>query len=147
MTLVRKNSENIFPSLFDNFFSRDWMDWTNSNYSSLNTTLPAINVRENKKEFVIELAAPGMSKEDFKINLENDQLSISSQKKEEKETKDAHYSRKEFSYQSFQRSFQLPMNKVDSKSIVANYKNGILFVQLPKKEKVITNASRVIEIL
>jgi HSP20 family protein len=62
MTLVKRNSDQFFPSLFDNFFNRDWMDWNNSNFSNTNTTLPAVNVRENDNEYIIEVAAPGMKR-------------------------------------------------------------------------------------
>ena len=101
MTVLRRYSDNYLPSFFDNLFSRDMMDWNTSNFSNTNTTLPAINIRENEEEFEIEVAAPGMKKEDFKINLENNQLTISSEKQEESEEKKGTYSRKEFSYQSF----------------------------------------------
>ncbi|MCZ4696188.1 Hsp20/alpha crystallin family protein [Ancylomarina euxinus] len=146
MTLVKRNSDNSFPSLFDNFFSRDWMDWNNSNYSSTNTTLPAVNVRENDHEFTIEVAAPGMKKDDFNIHLENNQLSISSEIKSEKESKDGKYSRKEFSYQSFQRSFRLPVDLIDGDKISAKYNEGILSIHLPKKEEAKPKPSRMISI-
>ena len=146
MTLVKRNSDNLFPSLFDNFFSRDWMDWNNSNYSSTNTTLPAVNVRENDHEFTIEVAAPGMKKDDFNIHLENNQLSISSEIKSEKESKDGKYSRKEFSYQSFQRSFRLPVDLIDGDKISAKYDEGILCIHLPKKEAAKPKPSRIISI-
>ncbi|WP_372754453.1 Hsp20/alpha crystallin family protein [Labilibaculum sp.] len=135
MSLVKRNSDNLFPSFFDNFLSKDWMDWNNFNYSNTNTTLPSVNISESSSEFVIELAAPGMHKNDFKINLENNQLNISSEKKEEKESKKEKYTRKEFSYQSFQRSFQLPVELVDANKISAEYKEGILRLLLPKKEE------------
>lgn len=86
------------------------MDWSNLNFSDTNTTLPAVNVIGNDNEYAIELAAPGMKKEDFKINPDENVLTISSERKEEKEGKKGHYSRREFSYQSFQRSFTLPVN-------------------------------------
>jgi len=146
MTLVKRNSDNLFPSLFDNFFSRDWMDWNNSNYSSTNTTLPAVNVREDDHEFTIEVAAPGMKKNDFNINLDNNQLTISSEIKNENETKDGKYSRKEFSYQSFRRSFRLPVDLIDGDKIEAKYDEGILCIHLPKKEEAKPKPSRMISI-
>ncbi|RZT91744.1 heat shock protein Hsp20 [Ancylomarina subtilis] len=146
MTLVKRNSDNLFPSLFDNFFSRDWMDWNNSNYSSTNTTLPAVNVREDDHEFTIEVAAPGMKKSDFNINLDNNQLTISSEIKSENETKDGKYSRKEFSYQSFRRSFRLPVDLIDGDKIEAKYDEGILCIHLPKKEEAKPKPSRMISI-
>ena len=146
MTLVKRNSDNLFPSLFDNFFSRDWMDWNNSNYSSTNTTLPAVNVREDDHKFTIEVAAPGMKKSDFNINLDNNQLTISSEIKNENETKDGKYSRKEFSYQSFRRSFRLPVDLIDGDKIEAKYDEGILCIHLPKKEEAKPKPSRMISI-
>lgn len=148
MTLVKRNSDSFLPSFFDNFLSRDWMDWTNSNFSNTNTntTLPAVNVQDTENEFVIEVAAPGLNKDDFKISLNHSQLTISSEKKEEKQSKEGNYSRKEFSYQSFQRSFQLPENLVEGDKITANYKEGILYIHVPKRDEVKPKPSRTIEI-
>ena len=146
MTLVKRNSDTLFPSLFDNFFSRDLMDWNNSNFSNTNTTLPAVNIRENDQEFTIEVAAPGMKKDDFNINLDNNQLCISSETKNETENKEENYSRKEFSYQSFSRSFRLPVNLIDNNKISAKYNDGILCVSLPKKEEAKPKPSRMISI-
>jgi len=138
MALVNRSNSYfpIIPSLFDNFFTRDLMDWNLTNFSSTNTTLPSVNVKENDDEFEIEVAAPGMKKDDFRINLNNGQLTISSEKKNEQENKSNGYSRKEFSYESFQRSFTLPENMVDSDKISAKYADGILYVNIPKKEEV-----------
>ena len=135
MTLVKRNSDTLFPSLFDSFLSRDWMDWNNSNFSNTNTTLPAVNICENDQEFTIEVAAPGMKKDDFNISLDNNQLSISSEIKKETENTEEKYSRKEFSYQSFSRSFSLPENFIDGDKITAKYEEGILRINLPKKEE------------
>ena len=146
MTLVKRNSDNAFPSLFDNFFSRDWMDWNNSNYSNTNTTLPAVNVREDNHEFTIEVAAPGMKKDDFNIHLENNQLRISSEIESKNESNDGKYSRKEFSYQSFQRSFRLPVDLIDGDKISAKYNEGILSIHLPKKVEAKAKPSRMISI-
>ncbi|MFA9370225.1 MAG: Hsp20/alpha crystallin family protein [Labilibaculum antarcticum] len=146
MTLVKRNSDQSFPSLFNNFFSRDWMDWNNSNFSNTNTTLPAVNVRENENEYIIEVAAPGMKKSDLKLNIENNQLNISSERKEEKESKNENFSRREFCYQSFHRSFQLPIDRVNGDKISAKYNDGILCIQLPKKEEAKPKPSRSISI-
>ena len=83
MTLLKRNESKVpsFPSVFDNWFNRDLMDWMNWNFSETNTTVPAVNVRETESEFNIEVAVPGLNKEDFKINLEQDVLTISSEKK------------------------------------------------------------------
>ena len=103
--MLAKRNENYLPSFFDRFLNNELMDWGNANYSSTNTSLPAVNVKETNDDFVIELAAPGMEKNDFKINFKNNVLTISSEKKNESEEKKENYTRKEFSYQSFQRSF------------------------------------------
>jgi HSP20 family protein len=146
MTLVKINSDHLFPSLFDNFFSRDWMDWNNLNFSNTNTTLPAVNVRENENEYIIEVAAPGMKKSDFKVNADNNQLNISSELKEEKESKDGKFSRREFCYQSFHRSFQSPVDLVNGDKISAKYNDGILCIHLQKKEEAKPKPLRMISI-
>ncbi len=145
MTLA-KRTENYFPSIFDRFFNNDLMDWNLSNFSSTNTSLPAVNVKENENEFVIDVAAPGMSKNDFKINFQNNVLTISSEKKEEKEDKKENYTRQEFAYQSFQRSFTVAENTIDSDKINAKYNDGILHITLPKREEVKPKPMREIKI-
>lgn len=130
---------NRFPSFFDDdFFSNDLMDWASSNYADFNSTLPAVNVKESDNDYTIEVAAPGVSKENFKINVENNRLVISCESKNKSEDVDENkkFTRREFSYQSFQRAFSLPETQVDSEKIRANYKDGILIVTLPKKEEV-----------
>jgi len=95
-----------------------------------------VNVKEDNDKFQIEVAAPGMKKEDFKLKIENNVLTICSELKEEKEEKKENYSRREFSYQSFQRSFNLPQGHVQVENIAAKYNDGILTVELPKREEV-----------
>jgi len=138
-TLVRSNG-NYFPSvpsLFNDFLSDDWLDSSLANWKSSGSTLPAVNVREHNDEFVIEVAAPGMKRDDFHVELDNHVLTISSEREDEKDEKDkqGNYTRKEFSYQSFQRSFALPMDKVDGEKIEARYENGVLHIAIPKSEK------------
>ena len=134
--MLAKRSENYFPSFFDRFLNNEMMDWNLSNFSSTNTSLPAVNVKENENEFVIEVAAPGMNKNDFNIKFHNNVLTISSEKKDEKEEKNEKFTRKEFSYQSFQRSFTVAENAVESDKISAKYADGILLITLPKREEV-----------
>lgn len=144
MSLVRFS--NHVPSLFDRFFEGDLFDWSNRNFSTTNTTLPSVNIKENPDEFKVEVAAPGFEKSDFKLELNHDVLTISSEKQVENETKeDEHFSKREFSYQSFTRSFTLP-NIADSERIDANYDKGILTVSIPKKEEAKPRPSRMIEI-
>lgn len=148
MSLMKRYNPEFpsIPSLFDNLWSRDWMDWTNLNFSDTNTTLPAVNVIEKDDEFAIELAAPGMKKDDFKISLDNNVLTISSERKNEKEEKSENYSRREFSYQSFQRSFTLPVGRVETDKVAARYNDGILNIQIPKREEARPKPAREIEI-
>lgn len=144
MSLVRFS--NQVPSLFDRFLEGDLFDWSNRNFSTTNTTLPSVNIKENADEFKVEVAAPGFDKGDFKLELNHDVLTISSEKQIENETKDdEHFSKREFSYQSFTRSFTLP-NIADSERIDANYDKGILTVSIPKKEEAKPRPSRMIEI-
>lgn len=146
MTLLRKSNPYL-PSFWDNILSRDLTDWGLSNFSSTDTTLPALNVKENEDAFEIEVAAPGMSKGDFRINLENNLLTISSEKKDEKKDEvKGQYTRKEFSYQSFQRSFTVPETLVDGDHIAARYCDGILCITLPKREEVKPKPAREITI-
>ncbi len=144
MSLVRFS--NQLPTLFDRFFENDLFDWSNRNYSSTDTTLPSVNIKESTDEFEVELAAPGFVKGDFNIELNHDLLTISSEKKVENETKEGQqFARREFSYQSFNRSFTLP-NSADIEKIKAKYENGILRVIIPKKEEAKPKPSRQIAI-
>ena len=134
MTLVKFSPAN--PKFFDDFLSRDLFDWGYRNNSKTNTTLPSVNILEDNDSFMVELAAPGMRKKDFRIELENDTLTISSQKELENQLKkDAEYTLREFSYQSFKRTFQLPRKVVEATKIEAKYDNGILKILIPKKEE------------
>lgn len=129
-------------TIFDDFLSKDLMDWTGTNFSAMGSSLPSVNLKETDKKIEVDLAAPGLKKEDFKVEIDNHMLTISSEKKEEKEenSKKDNYYRKEFNYQSFCRSFSLP-DYADENSIKANYKDGILHIDITKKEslnKVVT---------
>lgn len=146
MTLMKRNE--LFPAwsrFFNDFFDKDLLDWTDKHFSNTNTTLPAVNIKENDNGFEVEMAVPGMSKDDFRINLENNTLCISSEKKTENEKNEGNYSRKEFSYQSFSRSFTLPLS-ADEGSIKAKYENGILKVEIPKREESKPKPPKTIEI-
>lgn len=144
--MLAKRNENYLPSFFDKFWNNELMDWGHSNYSSTNTSLPAVNVLETNDDFIIEVAAPGMEKKDFKINFKNNVLTISSEKKNEKDEKKENFTRKEFSYQSFQRSFTVADNAVIGEKISANYNNGILNIVLPKHEELKPQPEREIKI-
>lgn len=144
--LSRRN--NLFPvSMFDDFFTKDIWNWGMGNHSNTQTTIPAVNIRETADNFEVEVAAPGMSKDDFKVELDGNQLTISSEKQTENEQKEEqHYSRREFSYQSFMRSFQLPKDVVDVENINAKYENGVLHLLIPKKEEAKQRPPRQIQI-
>jgi HSP20 family protein len=141
-----KRSESAFPSLFDKIFNGDLMDWGMTNFSGPNSTLPAVNVRETKDDYIIELAAPGMKKNDFKIHFQNNVLTISSEKQEETNETENNFTRKEFSYQSFQRSFTVPQQNVETDKISASYSEGILNVKLPKREELKPKPAKEIKI-
>jgi HSP20 family protein len=144
MTLVKFS--NQMPSLIDSFFNDDLFDWSLQNFSNTNSNLPAVNIKEKDDAFEIEMAAPGFNKEDFKIELNNNLLSISSEKKTENETKEnERFTRREFSYQSFMRSFTLP-NSIEGEKINAKYENGILNIHIPKKEEAKVKPVKQIEI-
>ena len=112
----------------DNFFDSGWLNKWERNF-------PAVNISENEKSYTVEVVAPGFSKEDFKIKVEDDMLTISAESKyENKENgKDKEYTRREYSYNSFTRSFRLP-DDVKDDSINANYKDGVLGLELPKSK-------------
>ena len=137
-TLVRTNGSLFptIPSLLNDFFTDDWLNSSLANWKSSGATLPAVNVRETNDDFRIEVAAPGMKRDDFKVELDNNVLTISSERENSREEKgnDGNFTRREFSYQSFQRSFTLPENQVEGDKIAARYVDGILQITVPKKE-------------
>lgn len=148
MNLIKKNWSNMsgVPNLFDDFFNRELFNWGNNNYSSTSTTVPSVNIVENADTYQVQVAAPGMEKNDFEIKLDGQLLTISSSKQDSNESQDGNYTRREFSYQSFQRSFELPKDVVDQENIQAKYENGLLMLTIPKKEEAKQKPPRLIEI-
>ncbi|GGW79485.1 Hsp20/alpha crystallin family protein [Salegentibacter mishustinae] len=146
MSLINRNEANWQPSVFDDMFKTDWLGGT-TNVNSIGTSIPAVNIQETEESFSVEVAAPGKTKEDFNIELENDVLTISSEDKKENESteRNGRYTRKEFSYSTFKRAFSLP-DSVDSEKISAQYNNGVLEILLPKREEAKVQAKRMIEI-
>lgn len=145
MTLV-KRTNNLFPavpSFFDDFFVKDLTGWSNTN-NAYGTSLPAVNIKEDENGFEVEVAAPGLAKEDFKVEVENDVLTISSDK--ESQNEENNYSRREFRYSSFKRNFTLPENAVDVDKVQASYNNGVLHILLPKREEVKPKPAKTIKI-
>ena len=137
-----RRTQNWLPSIFDDFFDNDWM-------VKANTTAPAINVLETEKEYKIELAVPGMTKDDFNVHIDEDNnLVITMEKKAEnkEENKEGRYLRREFSYSKFQQTMILPEN-VDKENISATVEHGVLNIELPKlSAEEIKKANRQIEI-
>ena len=149
MSLTKRNGHSLssFPSLFNDILTKDFLNWDADNNSPTGTTIPAVNIRETKDSFLVEMAAPGMNKEDFKIELSGNNLTISSEKNWEDETRDGErYTRKEFSYQSFSRTFTLAKDVVDAERIEAKYMNGLLQLVIPKKESAKQKEPRLIQI-
>ena len=129
--MIRRNSDNWLPDIFNDFFDNSWME--RPTY-----TAPAINVLENEKEYEVELAAPGLTKEDFKVHVdEQNNLHIEMEKKAENKEGKKHgrYLRREFSYEKFQQTLLLP-DDVDAEKIEAKVEHGVLNVLLPKLQKI-----------
>jgi HSP20 family protein len=137
MTLIKRRNTNNWPSIFDDAFFRDFFDISPKSFGNITKSVPAVNVRETDKAFFVEVAAPGVKKEDFKIEVEDDLLTISTESKSETEEKDkeGRYTKREFSYHSFSRSFSLDPDAVDTENIDAKYEDGVLHLEIPKKIK------------
>lgn len=145
--ITRRNEGSILPtfsSWFDNFFDNNLGTEFLSNFNT-GITLPAVNIKETNEAFVLELAIPGMKKSDFIIDVENKILSISSEIKNEVKDENENYTRREFGYSSFKRTFTLP-DSVESDKVKATYNDGILMVTLPKREEAKQKPPKRIEI-
>jgi HSP20 family protein len=147
MTLVKANKNgDLFPSLMSDFFDTDrflsprWLE------REFENTVPSVNIRENGKEFFIDLAAPGFRKSDFQVTVENNVLTISAEREEEKTDDKEHFTRKEFSYNSFSRSFTLPPS-VNAEKVDAKYADGLLKLSLPKKDEAKTLSKKEIKVV
>ena len=141
MPIRRNYNQNWLPSIFNDFFDNDWM-------AKSNTTAPAINVIENDEDYKIEVAAPGMTKEDFNIHLADDNLLVITMEKKndlKEEDKKRKYLRREFSYSKFEQSMVLPED-VEKDKISASVNDGVLIIDLPKLAKGETLINKVIEI-
>lgn len=138
MSLIRWKNQPTLSNFFDNFFDKDFFD--DKNYYQ-----PATNIVENKNSFDLEIAAPGMDKKDFKVSINDNILTISSEKEDESKEEGKNYARKEFVYGAFSRSFTLP-ETIDIDKIKAEYNNGILSIKLPKKDEAKMNVGKEIKI-
>jgi len=134
-------NKRFLPGFDDDDFLKDFFDFES------NPSVPEVNVREKQDEYVIELAAPGLNKKDFNVNVQNNVLVVSSEKEDKDEKKDDNdnFLRREFSYSSFQRSFSLPEG-VKPDDINAKHENGVLYVTIPKKDELKQQPSKQIEI-
>lgn len=140
MSLIKRN-DVLFPSLMNEIFKPDWFGGM-ENYT---TNLPAVNIKENEKDFELELAVPGRKKEDFQIEVNENVLTISSETKSEENVDNENFTRREFSYTSFKRAFTLP-ETIDEEHIKATYEDGILTFNLPKKEEALPKPKRLIKL-
>lgn len=134
-----------FKNLIESFFESDFPLMGNQLSKFIGSTIPSANIKETNENFQIELAVPGLKKEDIKIDLDQDVLTISSEQKEEKTEEKDNYTRREFNYSSFKRSFYLP-EIADTDKISAEYKDGVLNILIPKKESAIKKPQKRIEI-
>ncbi len=145
MKLVRPNYSPV-KDVFQDFFNSA-VNRTLSDFLSVDSpvTQPSVNIKETPEDYKIEVAAPGLEKADFQLSLENDRLTISAQKEDKKEESGENFTRKEFSFSSFSRSFDLP-DTVQAENASANYENGILLVTLPKRPEAKPQPAKQIEI-
>lgn len=131
---LKKMTEEKRPSVFYDLF-KPWNEWFDEgSFLGRTMNIPAVNITEEQGLYQVELAVPGMKKDDFKIDLDGNMLTISSEKEESKEEKDKKFTRKEYSYSSFSRSFTLP-EEVNQERIEARYEDGVLKLSLPRKEE------------
>ena len=121
------------PSVFDDIF-KPWNEWFEGGLWGRTMQVPAVNITEQKDNYLVSLAAPGLKKDDFKIDVDGNMLTISTEKEETKEEKDKKYTRKEYNYSSFSRSFSLP-EEINKEKIEAYYEDGVLKITLPRKEE------------
>lgn len=150
-SFIKNNSDkslsrfNEFPSFFDDVLTREFFNKTKRSGFH---TMPSVNIKETDKAFELELAAPGLDKKNFRIDLNEDKLTISSVQENSSEEKQENefFSRREFNYHAFSRSFVLPEKLIEKDAISASYENGILKVALPKKEKAVAQQNREIRI-
>ncbi|MGB1017898.1 MAG: Hsp20/alpha crystallin family protein [Chitinophagales bacterium] len=141
--LIRTERKPLgLQSIFDELFNNETFNTPKANTGN---TTPAVNIRENENGFFLDFALPGVSKDQVVIKLDNDKLTVSSEKKENKEEKTENFTRREFHFNSFKRSFVLP-ETIDVSKIKANHNDGILSIEIPKKEEAKPKPVRQIEI-
>jgi HSP20 family protein len=141
--MLAKINRRFVPAYWDDFFNDTFFN--NGHHYASGGSTPAVNVAEDEKEYRIEVALPGLSRKDVRINLEDDVLTISSEQKENKADQKNNYVRREFRHAAFKRSFELP-ETVDQDKIEAKHDAGVLIIRLPRKEEVLQKAPKQIEI-
>ena len=141
--MLARINRSYVPAYWDDFFNDKFFNQLKSTDS--NKSLPAVNVSEDEKGYTIEVAVPGIAKDDFTLEIENDVLTISTEQKENNDEQKQNFLRREFNYQSFKRSFQLP-ETIDQEQIKASCDAGILMLSLPKMEEEIQKAPRQIDV-
>lgn len=148
MKLVKRNQGYTTPvnSLLNEFFSDGFMNWPHGTIDKSWKRSPSVNIRDEKDAFELEFSVPGYSKEDFKVELDQNQLTVSGKLQKKEEDTKKNYTRREFSHSEFQRSFILPEDVVSEDELSAKYENGILNISIPKKEEKKPKAARMIEI-
>lgn len=140
MNNLMRRDQDLFGGWLENIFNES-MPLRSEMKSNFST--PAVNIKNSEKEFQIEVAAPGLEKEDFTIEVKDNVLKLSVDKSSESESKEEEFTRQEFNYFSFQRTFALPKNGIDTENVLANYKDGILKISLPKQTDPKENVKRI----
>ena len=141
--MLARINRSYVPAYWDDFFNDKFFNQLKNTGSG--ESRPAVNISEDDKGYTIELAVPGVAKDKFSLEIENDVLTLSSEQNEIKDEQKQNYLRREYNYQSFKRSFELP-ETIDQEQINANIDAGILTLSLPKKEEEIQKAPRQIEV-
>lgn len=138
MSIVKRNNL-VFPSLMNEIFKPDWF----GGLENTNSNVPSVNIKENEKDFELELAVPGRKKEDFKIEIDKNVLTISSEIKSDNQVSEENFTRREFGFSSFKRAFTLP-ETINEEKIKAEYIDGILSFTLPKRKEALPKPKRMI---
>ena len=140
MSIVKRNNL-VFPSLMNEIFKPDWF----GGMENYNSSVPPVNIKENEKDYELELAVPGRKKEDFNIEIDNNVLTVSSEIRTDNEVTEENFTRREFGYSSFKRAFTLP-ETIDEDKIKADYSDGLLRFTLPKRKEALPKPKRLIEL-
>ena len=141
MTQLARRIGRMPSTLFNAFYNGPWDSLLGDSIQARSINIPLVNISENEEAYDVSMAVPGFKKEDFKIDVEGNMLIIKSEKQEESQEKNERFSRQEYSYSSFERYFTLP-NGINKEKFEAAYKEGILNIEFPKKEKAKTEATK-----